>query len=112
MPYPTYQSGDRAHALRLRAAEPDIPWRLVTPLTAYHLGRSPSHPGLTRKTTVSQRTAMRPLMRFLAQHEIAWMPFADRYLDGQPEITLAQLWQAARAAVGDPCFRAQEHWLR
>ena len=112
VPYPTYQSGDRAHALRVRDAEPKLPWTLVTPLVAYHLGRSPAHPGLTRKTTVTQRASIRPLMRFLRESRVGWMPFADRHLDGKPDVTLEQAWEAARAAVGDPALRSREHWLR
>ncbi len=112
VPYPTYQSGDRVHALRLRDAEPGLPWRLLTPLVAYHLGRSAAHPGLTRKTTVSQLTALRPLMSFLRDHRVGWMRFADRYLDGNPDVSLAQAWEAARAAAADPELGARENWLR
>lgn len=109
--YPTYQSGDRVHALRLRAAVPQLPWTLLDDVTVTHLGRAAGHPGLTPKTTSAQVRDLRPLRAFLLEHDVAWGAFADRHLDGRPDLTLDAAWAAARAAVGDPALRGREHWL-
>jgi hypothetical protein len=110
--YPTYQSGDRAHALQLRSAYPTMPWRLLPGAKAIHLGQSMRQPGLVPKTTLAQIADTRPLLRFLNEHRIAWIPFAERCLEGRSDVTVEDAWSAARRAVGDPDLAQREHWLR
>lgn len=110
-PYPTYHSGDRAHAVLLNRAEPDLERIALDGVDVTHLGTSAGHPGMIPKTTVAQVSGSRPLRRFLSQQGVAWIPFADRHLEGRPDVTLDELWVPARAAVGDPELRQREHWL-
>lgn len=111
IPYPTYQSGDRAHALQIRTNEPSLPWRLLRGVHVTHLGQAAGQPGLTPKTTLEQIPRLRPVLRFLDQHEIAWIPFAERCLDGRHNATLAEVWAAARMAVGETEVRQRHNWL-
>lgn len=111
VPYPTYQSGDRAHVFRLHAVKPATPRRALAAVEVVHLGAAGTHPGLVPKTAIGQIVRMRPLRRFLAEQGIAWIPFADRYLDGRPDVTLDEAWRAARAATTDPAMRQRHHWL-
>lgn len=111
VPYPTYASGDRAHALRVRAAAPQTRRSLLSRVRVVHLGQAVGQPGMTPKTTLEQVEALRPLLKFLNDHGIAWVPFADRHLDGKPDATLDALWEAARAALRDPALSQQHHWL-
>jgi len=111
VPYPTYPSGDRAHALKSRAEHPGLTCRLLQRSKVTHLGEAVGHQGLSRKTATEQVIALRPLLKFLADNRVAWIPFADRHLDGRPDITLGEVWEAAQAAVRDPDFTQSDHWL-
>jgi hypothetical protein len=111
VPYPTYESGDRSHALKLRRARPELPWRLLQGAEVLNAGHSMRHPGLVPKTTLALYAATKPLKQFLRANGVAWMPFADRYLDGRPDVSLDDVWAAARAAVGDPDLAQRHHWL-
>jgi hypothetical protein len=111
VPYPSYQSGDRVHALRTADVWPALPRTLLEGVEVTHLGQSMGHPGSTPKTTLDQIAATRPLLEFLRTEAIAWAPFADRYVEGRPKVTLDELWTAAHAAVGDPVFARRHHWL-
>jgi hypothetical protein len=110
-PYPTYQSGDRAHALRMTERLPELGRVAREDLSVMHLGWSMQHPGLVPKTTMDQITATRPLQQFLRENDVAWTRFADRHLDGKPDVTLESAWEVARAAVGDPDLRSRHDWL-
>lgn len=111
VPYPTYQSGDRVHALRVADAFPELDLMLLDDVVVTHLGQAVGQPGLAPKTTLDQIARMRPLLAFLRDEAVSWSAFAERYLEGRPEATLEELWTAARAAVGDPDLARRHHWL-
>ena len=84
---------------------------LLEDVVVTHLGSARGQPGLTPKTTLDKIENIRPLLAFLRNEAVSWSAFADRHLEGRPEVTLDELWAAAHLAVGDPELVRRHHWL-
>lgn len=112
VPYPTYMSGDRAHVLRIAAAGVAVEKRLLEGAAVMHAGQSRGQRGLVPKTvatTEPPRDRMRALLAALAEHGGAWQRFADKHLDGRPDVRFEDALRWAQEP--DPDVRSRGSWL-
>ena len=108
VPYPTYLSGDRAHAARLRRAGPPHERRLLDEAPVLHAGENVRHRGVVPRSDEALIARSRRLQREALALGVPWMAFGDAVLDGRPDVTLetarqtlAEMARAGSAGTGD-----------